>query len=86
MANTVQQIKRYKKDNVLRKTNASYKSALKTSIKKVLAAIEAGDKEAAEAAMSACSKKIDASVSKGIHHKNWANNQKSRLQKKVNAL
>ena len=35
MANMKQQIKRYKNDNLKRAKNASYKSALKTAIKKV---------------------------------------------------
>ena len=48
MANMKQQIKRYKNDNVKRAKNASYKSALKTAIKKLLAEVEAGNKEAAE--------------------------------------
>ena len=45
-----QQIKRYKNDNKKRLINNSYKSALKTAIKNVRAAVEAGDKEAAVAA------------------------------------
>ena len=47
MANMKQQIKRYKNDNVKRAKNASYKSALKTAIKKLLAEVEAGNKDGA---------------------------------------
>lgn len=86
MANMKQQIKRYKNDNKKRAKNASYKSALKTSIKKVLAEVEAGNKEAAVAAYNKAASKLDASVSKGIHHKNYANRQKSRLAKLVNSI
>ena len=43
MANMKQQIKRYKNDNEKRLANNAVKSALKTSIKKVLNAVEAGD-------------------------------------------
>ena len=79
MANMKQQIKRYKNDNKKRELNNSYKSALKT-------AVEAGDKEAAVAAYNVAASKLDASVSKGIHHKNYASRQKSRLATLVNSI
>ncbi|MFR7591005.1 MAG: 30S ribosomal protein S20 [Longibaculum sp.] len=86
MANMKQQIKRYKNDNKKREINNSYKSALKTAIKKVRAEVEAGNKEAAIAAYNVAASKLDASVSKGIHHKNYASRQKSRLSKLVNSI
>ena len=86
MANMKQQIKRYKNDNKKRAINNSYKSDLKTAIKNVRAAVEAGDKEAAIAAYNVVASKLDASVSKGIHHKNYASRQKSRLAKLVNSI
>ena len=54
MANMKQQIKRYKNDNEKRLANNAVKSALKTSIKKVLNAVEAGDKEVAAKEFSDC--------------------------------
>ena len=86
MANMKQQIKRYKNADKQRAINTSYKSALKTAIKNVKAAVEAGDKEAAAAADKVAASKLDASVSKGIHHKNYASRQKSRLAKLVNSI
>lgn len=86
MANMKQQIKRYKNDNKKRLINNSYKSALKTAIKNVRAEVEAGNKEAAIAAYNVAASKLDASVSKGIHHKNYASRQKSRLAKLVNSI
>ena len=86
MANMKQQIKRYKNDNVKRAKNASYKSALKTAIKKLLAEVEAGNKDGAVEAYNVVASKLDASVSKGIHHKNYASRQKSRLAKLVNYI
>ena len=86
MANMKQQIKRYKNDNKKRLINNSYKSALKTAIKKVKAEVEAGNKEAAIAAYNVAASKLDASVSKGIHHKNYASRQKSKLAKLVNSI
>ena len=86
MANMKQQIKRYKNDNKKRAKNASYKSALKTAIKKLLAEVEAGNKDGAVEAYNIVASKLDASVSKGIHHKNYASRQKSRLAKLVNSI
>ena len=76
----------YKNDNKKRLINNSYKSALKTAIKNVRAEVEAGNKEAAVAAYNVAASKLDASVSKGIHHKNYASRQKSKLAKLVNSI
>ena len=81
MANMKQQIKRYKNDNKKRAKNASYKSALKTAIKNVRAEVEAGNK-----ALVIASSKLDSYVNKGIHHKNYAIRQKSKLAKLVNSI
>lgn len=86
MANMKQQIKRYKNADKKRAINNSYKSALKTAIKNVRAEVEAGNKEAAVAAYNVAASKLDASVSKGFHHKNYASRQKSRLAKLVNSI
>ena len=74
------------KDHGKYETTSSYKSALKTAIKKVITEVEAGNKEAAVAAYNVAASKLDASVSKGIHHKNYASRQKSRLAKLVNSI
>lgn len=71
------------------KANAQHKaerSALKTAIKKVNAAVVANDKEAAVAALNNANKMLDKAVTDGIHHKNYAARQKSRLAKAVNTL
>jgi len=64
----------------------SEKSALKTAIKKVLKAVEAKDAAAAQAAFDQVNAKLDQAVSSGIHHKNYAARQKSRLSKLVNSI
>ena len=66
--------------------NRAIKSALKTQIKKFLAAVNAGDKEQAAALYPVTVSAIDSSVSKGILHKNNAANKKSKLAKKLAAL
>jgi small subunit ribosomal protein S20 len=66
--------------------NKAIKSALKTQVKKFLAAVEAGDKAKAQEAYNFASKKLDKAVTKGIHHKNYASRQKSRLSKALNQM
>lgn len=80
------QKKRVKTNNKRTLAVASQKSALKTAIKKVLAAIDAKDKEAATAAYNEASSKLDKAVAKGIHHKNYASRQKSRLAKAISTI
>ena len=66
--------------------NKSVKSAVKTSIKKVEAAVAAGDKEAAAAALTAATSTIDKAASKGVFHKNNASRKVARLSKAVNSI
>ncbi len=66
--------------------NKAIKSALKTQIKKFLAAVNAGEKEQAAALYPATVSAIDSAASKGILHKNNANNKKAKLAKKFAAL
>ena len=80
------QKKRVKTNNKAHKLIVSRKSANKTAIKKVLAAVEANDKEAAVAAYNVCSSKLDQAVAKGVFHKNYASRQKSRLQTAINNM
>ena len=77
---------RVKTNNKRHLVVSAQKSALRTSIKHVLAAVEAKDKEAAVAAYNEANAKLDKAVAKGIHHKNYANRQKSRLSKAVNSI
>jgi len=64
----------------------SLRSMVRTYIKKVRAAIEAGEYEAAHAAFVAAAPKIDSMVNKGILNKNQAARTKSRLNSQVKAL
>lgn len=66
--------------------NKAVKSALKTQIKKFLAAVNAGDKALAEKLFPETVSAIDSAVSKGILHKNNAANKKAKLSKKLAAL
>lgn len=66
--------------------NKAIKSGVKTAIKKVFAAIESGDKEAAKAELTAATKVIEMAASKGVYHKNNAARKVSRISKAVNKM
>ncbi len=66
--------------------NKAVKSALKTQIKKFLAAVNAGDKELATKLYPETVSAIDSAVTKGIIHKNNASNKKAKLAKKLSGL
>ena len=66
--------------------NKSIKSGVKTAIKKVYVAIEAGDKAAAQAELANATKVIEMAASKGVYHKNNVARKVSRLSKAVNAM
>ncbi len=66
--------------------NKAAKSRVKTFVKKVYAAIEAGDKAAAETALNEAISEISKAASKGIYHKSTASRKISRLTKAVNKI
>ena len=66
--------------------NRSIKAEVKTAIKKLNAAIEAGNAQEANALLPATMAVIDSACSKGVIHKNNAANKKSGHAKKVYAL
>ena len=66
--------------------NKAIRSRVKTYVKKVDAAITAGDKAAAQAALLAATSEIDKATSKGVYHANTASRKVSRLSKAVNGM
>ncbi len=86
MANSPQAKKRARQADKRRMQNASQRSAMRTEIKKVTSAIEAGDKAAADAAYRNAVSAIDSSVGKGLVHKNAAARQKSRINTRIRAM
>lgn len=66
--------------------NKAQKSAVKTYVKRVEAAVEAKDVEAAKAALLVATAAIDKAAKKGIYHKNTASRKVSRLAKAVNGI
>lgn len=86
MANSPQARKRAKQNSVRRLRNHSQRSTVRTAIKKLDVAIEAGDQVAAKAAFETSMSMIDKATIKGLHHKNRAARMKSRLNKRVKAM
>ncbi|KAF0164446.1 MAG: small subunit ribosomal protein S20 [Rhodocyclaceae bacterium] len=72
MANTVQARKRARQATEQRAHNMSLRSTLRTAIKKVRKAIDAGDKSAAQAVFKESQPIIDSIADKNIVHKNLA--------------
>jgi small subunit ribosomal protein S20 len=83
LANSPQAIKRARQAEKRRQRNTSQKSGMRTSIKKVIAAINAGDREAASQAYAAAVPVIDSAASKGLIHANKAARHKSRLNQHI---
>jgi small subunit ribosomal protein S20 len=86
MANTAQARKRARQSVALNKHNSSLRSMLRTSIKRVREAIEAGDKAAANLVLQKTSSVIDRVADKNIIHKNKAARHKSRLSAAIKAI
>jgi len=77
--------KRLRQNVVHRDRNKSVKSAVKTQVKKVLDAAQAGDIQAAEEQFKVAAKHLDRAGAKNIIHKNAASRKKSRLQRAIKA-
>lgn len=86
MANIKSQIKRNKTNEKARLRNQAIRSAVRTEIRKFQAAVEAGDKAAAEAQLRVASRKLDKAVTKGVFHRNTAANKKSGMATAFNKM
>ena len=75
------------KTDALRKShNFQIKSTLRTSTRKVVEAIEAGEQPAAQELFVNLVGAVDKAARKGIIHKNAAARKKSRLAKRLNKV
>lgn len=86
MANTAQAKKRAKQAEKSRLHNASMRSRMRSCLKKVLKAIETGDKATAQAAYQEAVPYLDNMVNKKMIHKNKAARHKSRLNAHIKSL
>ena len=83
MANTKSAEKRIRQSAKRNERNRAARSAMRTAIKKVRGAVDAGDAPSAETALREAVQVIDRTVSKNVLHRNTAARTKSRLVKAV---
>jgi small subunit ribosomal protein S20 len=86
MANTPQAKKRIRRNDRRADVNRARVSRIRTFVKQVEAALEAGDKEKALAAMVKVQPELARGVAKGVFHKNNAARKYSRLTRRIAAL
>lgn len=86
MANSAQARKRARQAVARNQHNSSLRSMMRTTIKRVRQAIEAGDKAAANESFIKASSALDRVADKNIIHKNKAARHKSRLAAAIKAI
>ena len=86
MANIKSAKKRAKQTVVRNARNTAQRSMLRTSVKKVLKAIEANDADGAQAAFAIAQPILDRFSARGLIHKNKAARHKSRLTARIKAI
>jgi small subunit ribosomal protein S20 len=86
VANSPQARKRARQADIHNKRNAAARSQFRSAIKKVVYAIEAGDKDAAKSAYEKATPVIDSTSNKGLIHRNKAARHKSRLNSRIQAM
>lgn len=86
MANSAQARKRARQAETHRQRNASQRSAFRTAVKKVVYAIEAGNKDEAQTLYAAAVPVIDRTAGKGLISPNKGARHKSRLNARIRSL
>ena len=86
MANTPQAKKRIRRNARRTDINGARVSRIRTFVKQVEAALDAGNKEQAAAALLKVQPELARGVAKGVFHKNTASRNMSRLSKRLAAL
>jgi len=86
VANHASALKRARQDQKKRVQNRNQKGAMRTAIKKVLSAVEAGDKETANTALRQATSMLDRAGRKHQIHPTQASRRVSRLNATVKAI
>ncbi|HEB53482.1 MAG TPA: 30S ribosomal protein S20 [bacterium] len=86
MAHSKQAIKRLRTSEKKRVANKSRMSRMKTEVKKLMAAVAAGDKDQANAQLPIVCKCIDKASKQHIIHANQASRRKSQVMRVVAAM
>lgn len=84
MANIKSQIKRIRTNNKAQDRNKTYRSALRTAIRRFRDAISSGDAAKIKTEFTDASRSLDMAVAKGVIHANNAANKKSAMAKLAN--
>jgi len=86
MANSAGSKKRARQAVKRNKHNSQIRAKVRTFIKKVTYALEAGNKAEAQGGFATMQKMIDQAVDKGLMHKHQAARKKSRINAQIKAL
>ena len=86
MPNTASSKKRLRQNEKLRIRNRATKSNMRSQLKTLRDAVEAGDSEKAQAEYRLAQKKLDRAANKNLIHKNAAARTKSRLVKLMKSM
>ncbi len=86
MANIKSAKKRTRRNARRADINGARRGRVRTHVKKVEAALEAGDREAAEKALKAAQPELMRGVARGVLHRNTAARKVARLNARVKAL
>ena len=86
MANIKSQIKRNRQNEKARLRNKAVRTKTRSMVKRFETAVEAGDKDAAEAAYRDASAALDKAATRNVIHANAASRKKSRLAKRLASL
>ena len=86
MANIASAKKRARQGEKHRQHNVTLRTRIRSAVRKIEKAIEAGKKDEATSAFRAATPVIDSMVNKGIVHKNNAARSKSRLNARIHAM
>ena len=86
MANSPQARKRARTQAKRNLRNSAHRSTLRTAIKKVISAIDRGDREQATLLYREATSTADKLAGKGLTHKNRASRYKSRLHARIKAM
>ena len=86
MANIKSAKKRTRRNARRADINGARRGRVRTHVKKVEAALESGDREAAEKALKAAQPELMRGVARGVLHRNTAARKVARLNARVKAL
>lgn len=86
MANHASARKRIRQTEKRTERNKHVRTTTRGLVKRVRAAIEAGDKNAAQVALGPACRQIDKAVAKGLYHRRAGSRYISRLSAQVHAL